>query len=140
MSKTLNSRTKQKYDTSANWTSNNPVLLAGEIGIESNTKKTKIGDGTTAWNSLEYAFNIDTNKTVTASTATTVTGAYNSSTGVISVLKQTTGLSAGTYTLSALLQHLVNYSHKHSLVNLDINCTYNCTSDCNCNCDCGDGG
>lgn len=52
--KTLNTRQKQKYDTSINWTSNNPVLLAGEIGIESDTNKMKVGDGTTAWNNLEY--------------------------------------------------------------------------------------
>lgn len=52
--KTLNTRQKQKYDTSINWTSNNPVLLAGEIGIESDTNKFKIGNGTSAWNELDY--------------------------------------------------------------------------------------
>ena len=54
MTKTLNVRQKQKYDTASNWTTNNPVLLAGEIGIESDTNKLKIGDGTTTWNSLSY--------------------------------------------------------------------------------------
>ena len=53
--KTINTRQKQKYDTSVNWTSNNPVLLAGEIGIESDTNKFKIGNGTSAWNELDYA-------------------------------------------------------------------------------------
>lgn len=52
--KTLTVRQKQKYDTATNWTTNNPVLLAGEIGVESDTNKFKIGDGTTAWNSLAY--------------------------------------------------------------------------------------
>lgn len=52
--KTLNTRQKQKYDTSTNWTTNNPVLLAGELGIESDTNKFKIGNGTSAWNDLEY--------------------------------------------------------------------------------------
>ena len=33
-----------RRDTAANWTSNNPILLAGEIGFESNTYKAKIGD------------------------------------------------------------------------------------------------
>lgn len=55
MSKNIDARVKQKYDTSANWTSANPVLLAGEIGIESNTGKFKFGDGSTAWNSIDYA-------------------------------------------------------------------------------------
>jgi len=46
---------KQRYDTAANWTAQNPTLLAGEIGIESDTKKWKVGTGATAWTSLVYA-------------------------------------------------------------------------------------
>lgn len=45
---------KQRRDTAANWTGANPTLLAGEIGIESDTNKIKIGDGSTAWTSLSY--------------------------------------------------------------------------------------
>jgi len=41
--------------TAAQWTSANPTLAAGEVGIETDTKKQKFGDGTTAWNSLAYA-------------------------------------------------------------------------------------
>jgi len=41
--------------TAAQWTAANPTLAAGEVGIESDTKKQKFGDGTTAWNSLGYA-------------------------------------------------------------------------------------
>ncbi len=37
------------------WFDANPVLAAGEIGIETDTNTFKFGDGTTAWNSLEYA-------------------------------------------------------------------------------------
>lgn len=51
---TINGKIKHRLDTAANWTSANPVLLAGELGIESDTKKMKIGDGTTAWNNLDY--------------------------------------------------------------------------------------
>lgn len=40
--------------TAALWTSTNEVLLPNEMGIETDTKKRKIGDGTTAWNSLAY--------------------------------------------------------------------------------------
>lgn len=53
-SKELNVKIKQRYDTSSNWTTNNPVLLAGELGIESDTKLMKVGDGITAWTSLSY--------------------------------------------------------------------------------------
>lgn len=43
-----------RNDTAANWTSVNPVLAKGEQGFETDTKKIKVGDGTTAWNSLAY--------------------------------------------------------------------------------------
>jgi hypothetical protein len=54
MTTTLLAFQKQRRDTAANWTSVNPTLLAGEIGIESDTNKWKVGDGTTAWASLGY--------------------------------------------------------------------------------------
>lgn len=47
-------RFQQVYDTAANWTANNPVLLSGEFGIESDTGYLKAGDGATAWTSLDY--------------------------------------------------------------------------------------
>jgi hypothetical protein len=43
-----------RRDTAANWTSTNPTLAAGELGYETDTKKFKIGNGSTAWNSLTY--------------------------------------------------------------------------------------
>jgi len=43
-----------RRDTSSNWTSTNPVLAAGEFGLETNTLKLKIGNGSTAWVSLAY--------------------------------------------------------------------------------------
>lgn len=52
--KTINGQVKSRTDTAANWTSVNPVLLAGELGIESDTHRMKAGDGTTAWSSLPY--------------------------------------------------------------------------------------
>lgn len=41
--------------TASQWTSANPTLAAGEWGLETDTLKTKIGDGSTAWTSLAYA-------------------------------------------------------------------------------------
>lgn len=40
--------------TAAAWTAANPVLAAGEIGVETDTGRIKVGNGTTAWNSLSY--------------------------------------------------------------------------------------
>lgn len=38
--------------TAAEWTAANPVLADGEMGLETDTKIIKVGDGITAWNSL----------------------------------------------------------------------------------------
>jgi hypothetical protein len=40
--------------TAAQWTSANPTLASGEFGYESDTGKFKIGNGSTAWTSLNY--------------------------------------------------------------------------------------
>lgn len=51
----LKTRIILRNDTAANWTSINPVLKLGEMGIETDTNMFKFGDGTTAWNDLAYA-------------------------------------------------------------------------------------
>ena len=45
---------QQRRDTAANWTNNNPTLLNGELGYETDTGYFKIGNGSTAWTSLGY--------------------------------------------------------------------------------------
>jgi len=45
---------QQKSGTSTDWESVDPVLLEGEIGYESDTKKIKIGDGVSTWTVLDY--------------------------------------------------------------------------------------
>ncbi len=45
---------KLRRATAATATTNNPVLAEGEPGFETDTGKLKIGDGSTAWNSLPY--------------------------------------------------------------------------------------
>ncbi len=59
-----------RRDTAADWTSNNPTMAAGEFGWESDTNRFKIGTGTTAWNSLEYADTLKSlgDMTITGST------------------------------------------------------------------------
>lgn len=51
---------RHRRDTAANWTSNNPVLQAGQLGYETDTLKFKFGDGTTTWASLTYASSVST--------------------------------------------------------------------------------
>jgi len=48
-------RIQLRRDTAANWVSANPVLRAGEIGIETDTLKFKIGNGSTWTATTSYA-------------------------------------------------------------------------------------
>lgn len=43
-----------RRDSAANWTSVNPVLAEGEVGLELDTGLRKVGDGATAWTALSY--------------------------------------------------------------------------------------
>lgn len=55
--KTLKTRIKQRRDTVANWTKNNPVLLKGEIAIVEDTDgaiRFKVGDGSKTFSALAY--------------------------------------------------------------------------------------
>jgi hypothetical protein len=45
---------KLRRDTAANWVNVNPILGAGEPGLETDTNKIKYGDGQSRWNSLPY--------------------------------------------------------------------------------------
>jgi hypothetical protein len=40
--------------TASQWTSTNPTLAAGELGLETDTLLMKAGNGSTAWTSLAY--------------------------------------------------------------------------------------
>lgn len=48
-----------RKDTAANWTTANPVLAAGEPGVETDTNKVKLGNGTSTWSSLAYFGSLD---------------------------------------------------------------------------------
>jgi len=69
-----------KVNTRSQWTAQNPVLMAGEPGLESQTSNLKIGDGRTAWNQLPYfaapgywgSFWDETSQTAVADTPTAI--------------------------------------------------------------------
>lgn len=53
---TLNTRIQLRHDVKANWDDNSSVVLkAGEVGIETDTSKMKVGDGAKTWAELKYA-------------------------------------------------------------------------------------
>lgn len=41
-------------DTAAAWTAANPTLAFREVGLETDTRRLKVGDGTTPWSALAY--------------------------------------------------------------------------------------
>ena len=51
-------RIQLRRDTAANWTSSNPVLRAGEFGIETDTLKFKIGNGSSTWTQIANYANV----------------------------------------------------------------------------------
>ena len=52
-------RIQVRRGTAAQWTSANPTLAAGELGVESDTNLFKFGNGSSTWTALSYANNSD---------------------------------------------------------------------------------
>jgi hypothetical protein len=46
---------QHRRDIASLWTSNNPILASGEMGLETDTTSFKIGDGIRPWVLLPYA-------------------------------------------------------------------------------------
>lgn len=95
--------------TAAQWTSANPTLASGEFGYETDTGKFKIGDGSTAWNSLGYK----ASGTVTSITAGTgLSGGSITTSGTIAIDTATTVdvSTAQTLTNKTLTAPVINLS------------------------------
>jgi hypothetical protein len=78
--------------TAAEWTASNPILAEGEIGVETDTKKLKVGDSLSVWGSLPY---ITLTPSAAASLYATIanpsfTGTVNLGTGGILVFEGAT--------------------------------------------------
>ena len=65
---------KLRRATGSQWSSVNPVLNEGEAGVNLTTGQIKIGDGTTAWNSLGYVIETVTGAQAKADAAQTAAG------------------------------------------------------------------
>ena len=102
--------------TAAQWTSANPTLASGEFGYETDTGKFKLGDGSTAWNSLGYK----ASGTVTSITAGTgLSGGTITTSGTIAIDTATTVdvSTAQTLTNKTLTSPTLNAP----LINLSLN-------------------
>lgn len=104
-----------KRGTAAAWTSANPTLNAGEIGFESDTKKMKVGDGSTAWTSLSYTATDGDISGVTAGTGLSGGG----STGAVTLsIDSTVATLTGSQTLTnkTLTSPVVNTATVHNSI------------------------
>lgn len=86
-----------KRGTASAWTSANTVLAAGEVGFETDTKKMKVGDGSTAWTSLGYTV---TDGDITGVTAGTGLSGGGNSGAVTLAIDSTVATLTGTQTLT----------------------------------------
>jgi hypothetical protein len=71
--------------TASEWTSANPTLAAGEWGYETDTNKAKIGNGSTAWNSLAYIITGSAGTVTSITAGTGLSGGTITSTGTIDI-------------------------------------------------------
>ena len=55
---TLKVRNRIATKNSAEWETENPILLKGEMGYDSTSKRYKIGDGVKTWNKLKYEIDL----------------------------------------------------------------------------------
>jgi hypothetical protein len=96
--------------TASQWSATNPVLAAGEWGYESDTNKAKIGNGSSAWNSLSYFGGTGTVSSITAGTG--LSGGTITSTGTIAIDTATTVdvSTAQTLTNKTLTAPVINLS------------------------------
>jgi hypothetical protein len=67
--------------TAAQWTTANPTLAAGELGLETDTSRLKVGNGSNAWTSLPY-FGIRLTDFSVVNAGGEGTLSYNNTTGV----------------------------------------------------------
>jgi hypothetical protein len=87
-----------RRDLAATWLSVNPVLSAGEIGLESDTGKIKLGDGSTDWETLDYFYGslegADYVESLVQGTGVTITGNSGSGTTPTISIGQNVAVSA----------------------------------------------
>lgn len=98
---TLDVRIKQKYDTEANWSTKNPVLLKGEAAYSSDKDNMyKVGNGTSTWSQLSYSKADPTTHTHTKSQITDFPTSLKNP-NALTIQGNGTTLTNGTYDGSA---------------------------------------
>ena len=114
-----------RRDTSARWTSINPILLEGEIGVETDTKLRKMGDGVNRWNNLDYL--AAENIVQEFGDSETATVSQKAVTAAIDEQKYKLYPSMGIFGMPAVdYNHLSNYDSEGAFIGYIPNGNYDC--------------
>jgi hypothetical protein len=118
-------RIQVRRGTASQWTSANPTLAAGELGVESDTNLFKFGNGSTAWTALAYANNSDVaigeisqdaiNTALTMGAGLTKT--YNDGSNTITITVDSNVVALKSYVDSALTAHETDTTSVHGIQN-----------------------
>ena len=121
-------RIQVRRGTASQWTSANPTLAAGELGVESDTNLFKFGNGSTAWTSLAYANNSDVaigeisqdaiNTALTMGAGLTKT--YNDGANTITITVDSSVVALKSYVDSAVSTHEADTTSVHGIADTSI--------------------
>jgi len=105
----INVTFKMRRDTTANWDLYNPILEAGEIGIDTTLNKFKIGKGGNfQWSSLQFA-------NLLATDLTSAIGAHNTQTTNVHGIADTAALATTTAVSTAVSAHNTETTNVHGI-------------------------
>ena len=109
-------RIQLRRGTAANWTSANPVLAAGEMGVETDTGRAKVGNGSTLWASLPYIDSVQVDHPSDPTDAHAASAIGFSPTGTIAATNvQTAVAEVATDAAAALSTHTALTSGAHGI-------------------------
>lgn len=106
-------RLQIRRGSSTQWSSANPVLSEGELGLDTTVDKIKIGDGATAWNSLAFA--AVTPAELSSYATTTALSSHESDTTNIHGIVDTALLATQSYADSAVSTHSSDTTNVHGI-------------------------
>lgn len=86
--------------TASQWTSANPILAAGEFGLETDTNEFKLGNGTDAWTTLPYWISMVAGHTHTAAQISDSTATGRALITALDAAAARTAIGAGTSNLA----------------------------------------
>ena len=101
---------KVRRDTTANWNTYNPVLRAGEIGLDTTLGKFKFGNGTSLWSALGYA-------NVLLSDLTSAIDVHNADTTNVHGIADTAALATNSSVASDISTHNDDTTNVHGIAN-----------------------